>query len=118
MNVKKTIATIGLTGMIGLTLGMAPAVAADGGKPADKGNSVSQSAQTKEKGASNKEAAHKNAPGQVKKAPAPAPAPEPAPEPAPAPGHFDGMEQLPEPTPEPAPVEEVPTEAPVEENAV
>lgn len=119
MNVKKTIATIGLTGMLGLTLGMTPAMAADNGKAVEKGNSVSQAAQTKAKGESNKEAAQAHAPGQVKKA-APAPAPTPVPEPTPAPttgGGLQGMEEIPEPgttVPVDAPVEE----APVVEGAV
>ena len=92
MDVKKTIATIGVTGMIALTMGMTPAMA-DNGKSEGKGNSVSQAAHNKEKGESNKEAAHAHAPGQVKKVETPAPVEE-----------------------TPAPVEEVPvTEAPVEE---
>lgn len=117
MNVKKTIATIGLTGMLGLTLGMTPAMAADNGKAVDKGNSVSQAAQSKAKGESNKAAAQAHAPGQVKKVvPAPAPAPVPEPTPAPAPGGgLQGMEEIPEPGTT-VPVEEAPVEeAPVEE---
>lgn len=111
MNTTQKIAIAGLTGLVGLTLGMAPATAA----PKDdsgKGNSVSQAAHAKEKGESNKEAAHAHAPGQVKKAEAPAPVetiPAPAPvetTPAPAPV---------EETPAPAPVEETPAPAPVEE---
>ena len=115
MNVKKTIATIGLTGMLGLTLGMTPAMAADNGKAVDKGNSVSQAAQSKAKGESNKAAAQAHAPGQVKKVvPAPAPVPEPTPAPAPG-GGLQGMEEIPEPGTT-VPVEEAPVEeAPVEE---
>ena len=105
MNVKKTIATIGLTGMIALTMGMTPAMA-DNGKSGDKdkGNSASQAAKNKEKGESNKAAAHAKAPGQVKKAETPAPV-------VPAP-------VVPvEPTPE-APVEEVPVEVVPDGNVV
>lgn len=66
MNAKKTIATIGLTGVLGLTTigGVTPAMASDhGGTEKHKGNSVSQAAHTKEKGESNREAAHAHAYG-------------------------------------------------------
>lgn len=113
MNVKKTIATIGLTGVLGLTLGMTPAMAADNGKAVEKGNSVSQAAQTKAKGESNKAAAQAHAPGQVKKV-APAPAPTPAPTTG---GGLQGMEEIPEPGTT-LPVEAPVAEAPVVEGSV
>jgi hypothetical protein len=91
MNLKKTVAAVGLVGIVGLGLGLTPAVA-DSGK-SDKGNAVSQAAKVKEKGESNKEAAHANAPGQQKKV---TPAPVVTTPAAPAPV---------ESTPAPAPVE-------------
>lgn len=69
MNTIQKIAVAGLTGIVSLTLATSPAMAAPKAENPDKGNSVSQSATTKEKGSNNKEAAHENAPGQVKKAP-------------------------------------------------
>lgn len=70
MNAKKTIATIGLTGVLGLTTlgGITPAMAAEKGDgDQHKGNSVSQAAHNKEQGENNREAAHENAPGQQMK---------------------------------------------------
>jgi hypothetical protein len=58
MHVKKTIATIGMTGIVGLTLGITPAVAAEHSERPDKGNSVSQAAHSKAKWESNRDEAH------------------------------------------------------------
>lgn len=112
MNAKKTIATIGLTGVLGLTTigGVTPAMAADhGGTEKHKGNSVSQAAHTKEKGESNREAAHAHAPGQLKKmTPAPPVIEAPAPE-------VEAPVEAPIVIPvENAPEVEAPIEAPVE----
>lgn len=66
MNAKKAIATIGLTGVLGLTtLGsITPAMAAENGGNEHQWNSVSQSAHDKDKGESNREAAHAHSYGQ------------------------------------------------------
>lgn len=112
MNAKKTIATIGLTGVLGLTTigGVTPAMASDhGGTEKHKGNSVSQAAHTKAKGESNREAAHAHAPGQQKKiTPVPPVVVAPSPE-------VEAPVEAPIVTPvENAPEVEVPIEAPVE----